>query len=113
MAFSMSAGLTLASSYVTVTVFLALSAATLVTPFTSWSADSVRAAQPPQCQPATFTVSVFSPAKAAVASPAASRHPAIRFFMMVLLRDFGRLDRSGDSTTNHPATARPAGHSRW
>src|SRR3954468_3540322 len=109
----MSAGFTFASSYVTVTVFLALSDATLVPPFTSWSADSVRAAQPPQCQPDTFTVSVFSPAKAAVASPAASRHPAIRFFMMVLLQGFGRSDRRADSTTNYRATARRAGHSRW
>src|SRR6202171_4181714 len=60
MAFSRSARLAFASSYVTVTAFLVLSAVTVLTPFTSLSADSVRAAQPPQCQPETLMVSVFS-----------------------------------------------------
>src|ERR1700687_5307239 len=81
MAFSRSPCFTFASSYFTTTSFFSLSDDTLCTPFTSLSADSVRAAQPPQFQPETLMVSVFSPANAAVATPSDRRHPAMRLFM--------------------------------
>src|SRR6267378_811844 len=81
MAFSRSRRFTFASSYVTFTSCFVLSEATALTPFTSLSAASVRAAQPPQCHPETLIVSVFSAASAPNESSEASSGPAMSFFM--------------------------------
>src|SRR3954464_1430066 len=81
---SRAARVSAASSYVTVTCCFFLSAAAVLTPFRSFSADSVRTAHPAQCHPDTFKVSVFGAAKAAVESPAARATAAMSLFMSLL-----------------------------
>src|SRR4051794_32789064 len=83
-AFSRSSRFTFESSYVIVTSFLRLSAVAVVTPLRSFRADSVRAAHPAQCQPETFSVSVFGAATAAVERPAARAMAAMSLFMALL-----------------------------
>src|SRR3954464_10984914 len=113
---SRAARVSAASSYVTVTCCFFLSAAAMLTPFRSFSADSVRTAPPAPCPPATFKVSVFGPAqchpdtfkvsvfgaaKAAVESPAARATAAMSLFMLLL-----DISRPGCIQSQRPAGIR-------
>src|SRR3954447_5555632 len=89
------------SSNVTVTCCFFLSAAAVLTPFRSFSADSVRTAHPAQCHPDTFKVSVFGAAKAAVESPAARAMAAMSLFMSLL-----DISRAGCIQSQRPAGIR-------